>query len=128
METFNVIRPIDKTTDWVPSVTYVHKADGSLRICLDPKDLNNALKRGQHHIPTVDELTHKLANAKVFSILDAKSGYWSVQLDTATCSSHSIANTDDTASRGFHLAWKRVKISSSRLWIKFFMSYPASFR
>ena len=81
MQTLGVIRPVEEPTDWVSSITYVPKPDGSLRICLDPKDVNNALKRSQHHIPTVDELTHRFAQAKVFSKLDAKSGYWCIELD-----------------------------------------------
>ena len=81
MVELDVIRPVNEPTDWVSSITYVHKPDGSLRICLDPKDLNSCLKRGQHHIPTLEELTHKFANAKYFSKLDAKSGYWACELD-----------------------------------------------
>ena len=41
----------------VSSITYVQKAEGSLRICLDPKDLNSVSKRGQHHIPESQLLT-----------------------------------------------------------------------
>ena len=78
----DVIRPVVEPTDWVSSITYVQKVDGSLRICLDPKDLNDALKRGQHHIPTVEELTHKFTGSTVFSKLDAKSGYWTIQLES----------------------------------------------
>ena len=81
MTQLGVIRPISEPTDWVSSITYVHKANGSLRICLDPKDLNANLKRAQQHIPTMEELTHRFARAKVFSKLDAKSGYWAVELD-----------------------------------------------
>lgn len=81
MVSLDVIRPVEEPTDWVSSITYVRKRDGTLRICLDPKDINAVLKRGQHHIPTLEELTHRFANAAVFSKLDAKSGYWSVQLD-----------------------------------------------
>ena len=81
MESLDVIRSVDEPTEWVSSITYVHKPDGNLRICLDPKDLNAALRRGQHHTPTVEELTHRFASAQVFSKLDAKSGYWSVPLD-----------------------------------------------
>lgn len=55
----------------------VKKADGSLWICLDPKDPNKTLKRGQHHTPTVEGLTHRIDNAKIFSKFDAKRGYWS---------------------------------------------------
>ena len=63
------------------SIAYVIKPDSSLRICLDPKHLNEALKRNQHHIPTLEELTHRFSGATIFSKLDAKSGYWSVPLD-----------------------------------------------
>lgn len=80
MQSLGVIRPVTEPTDWVSSITYVKKADGSLRICIDPKDLNKALKRSHHHTPTLEELTHKFAGAQVFSKMDAKSGYWSVQL------------------------------------------------
>ena len=45
MMSLEFIRPVKEPTDWVSSITYVKKADGSLRICLDPKDLNKALKR-----------------------------------------------------------------------------------
>ena len=84
MTALDVIRPINEPTDWVSSITYVTKPDGTLRICLDPKDINSSLKRGQHHIPTLEELTHRFAKATVYSKLDAKSGYWCVQLDNAS--------------------------------------------
>ena len=76
-----VIRPVKEPTDWVSSLTYVLKSDNSLPICLDPSDLNKTLKRGQHHIPTIDELAHKFRDAKYFSKFDARSGYWSILLD-----------------------------------------------
>ena len=41
MESLGVI----KTTDWVSSIVYSRKSSGQLRICLDPKDLNKAVKR-----------------------------------------------------------------------------------
>lgn len=80
MENSGVIKRVIEPTDWVSSLAYSRKKDGNLRICLDPRHLNKALKRPHHKIPTVEELTHKFQGAKVFSKLDAKSGYWSVQL------------------------------------------------
>ena len=80
MESHDVIKRVREPTDWVSSIMYVTKADGSLRICLDPNDLNHALKRGHHHIPTMEELGHKFSGAKFFSKLDALSGYWSLRL------------------------------------------------
>ena len=84
MVELDVICPVNELTDWVSSIIYVQKADGNLRICLDPRDLNKALRRGQHHIPTIEELTYKFAGAKILSKLDAKTGYWSVQLDPSS--------------------------------------------
>ena len=57
------------------------KPNGSLRLCLDPKDLNKAIKRNQWYNRTVDDVLPELANSKYFSVLDAKSGYWHVPLD-----------------------------------------------
>ena len=76
-----IIRPITEPTDWVNSLTYASKANGKLRICLDPKDLNKAIRRCHHRTPTLEEMTHQLAGSKWFSKLDAKNGYWSVKLD-----------------------------------------------
>ena len=76
-----VIRPITEPTEWVSSLTYVTKQDGSLRVCLDPRRLNQALLRPYHQIPTVEDLNHRFTGMKVFSKLDAKAGYWSAKLD-----------------------------------------------
>lgn len=77
-----IIRKVIEPTDWVSSLAYSHKKDGSLRICLDARHLDTALKRPHHATPTVEELTHHFAGAKLFSKLDAKAGYWSVHLDS----------------------------------------------
>lgn len=77
----DVIAPVEEPTDWVSSLAYTQKTNGRWRICLDPKDLNKVIKRPHHHIPTLDEITHKFAGAKFFSKLDAKHGYWSIALD-----------------------------------------------
>ena len=50
------------------------KKPNKLRICLDPKDLNKAIKRSHYPIPTIDNILPQLSKAKVFSVLDAKDG------------------------------------------------------
>ncbi|XP_015771899.1 PREDICTED: uncharacterized protein LOC107350190 [Acropora digitifera] len=52
-----------------------------IRICLDPGDLNKAVKREHYPIPTVEEIAAKIPDAKVFTVLDAKSGYLQMKLD-----------------------------------------------
>ena len=80
-ESLGVLVKVDEPTDWVNSIMIVEKKNGSLRICLDPKDLNKALKREHYSCPTVDDIAAKLHGARVFSVLDATSGYWQVKLD-----------------------------------------------
>ena len=43
-----IIRTIEEPTDWVSSLTCVTKRDGSIRVCLDPRQLNKALIRPRH--------------------------------------------------------------------------------
>lgn len=50
-------------------------------MCLDPKDLNKAIKREHYKIPTIQEIATEFAGKTVFSTFDLKDGYWQVQLD-----------------------------------------------
>ena len=84
MENDGIIRKIEHHTDWCSSITTSVKKDGSLRVCLDPKRLNDNLKRCPHKIPTLEELNPEFAEALVFSKMDAKAGYWSIHLDEAS--------------------------------------------
>ena len=77
----DVIEKVDQPTDWVNSVVYVMKPSGELRICLDTKDLNNCVRRPHHYIQVLGDILPQLQGASVFSILDARSGYWNVKLD-----------------------------------------------
>lgn len=75
-----IIEPVTKPTEWVSSMMLVKKP-GKLRICLDPKDLNRAIRREHYPLPTIEDVATRLKNAKVFSVLDAKNGFWQVELD-----------------------------------------------
>ena len=76
-----IITTVDEPTDWVNLLVCVTKSNGTLRLCLDPKDLNHAIKRPHHRTPTLDDILPKLSGAKYFSIVDARSGYWNIKLD-----------------------------------------------
>ena len=60
----------------------VEKKNGDVRICLDPRDLNKAILREHHHIPTLDDIAFKFKGMKHFTILDMKHGYWHIALTT----------------------------------------------
>ena len=76
-----IIVPVDEATDLVNSHVVREKTTGSLRIYLDPKDLNKAIKREYYPVLTVDMVTNRLQGATHFSHLDVKSAYWNVELD-----------------------------------------------
>ena len=81
MEKLNVIEKITEPTDWVSSMVVVEKANGNLRICLDPKDLNKAIKREYYHMPTAEEIFGEMKGAKFFTKMDASNAYWQIVVD-----------------------------------------------
>ena len=50
------------------------KKSGDLRICLDPRALNEALKREQYALPILENVLPQIASAKVFTKLDLRNG------------------------------------------------------
>lgn len=84
MEIQGIISKVEGPTEWVSSMTVVKKPDGDLRICLDPRDLNKAIKREHFKLPTFEEITANLLGAKYFSTLDAKHGFWQVKLHASS--------------------------------------------
>lgn len=81
MEKAGIIVKVTEPTDWVNALVVVEKPRiGKLRVCLDPRDLNKAIKRPHYPLPPLDDITPKLAGAQFFSVLDAKSGYWTIKL------------------------------------------------
>ncbi|CAB4013811.1 Hypothetical predicted protein [Paramuricea clavata] len=82
MEKQGVIHKVDRPTDWVNSIAIVENPGTErLRICLDPKHLNEAIRRKHFQLPTVEEIASRISGAKVFSKLDARHGYWQVPVD-----------------------------------------------
>jgi hypothetical protein len=82
MVDIGVIKPVEEPTAWVSAMVAAKKKNGDeIRICIDPKDLNMALQRPHHPMRTIEEVTANMPNARVFTILDAKQGFWQVPLD-----------------------------------------------
>ncbi|XP_063955560.1 uncharacterized protein K02A2.6-like [Lytechinus pictus] len=57
MENMDVIKQVDEPTDRVSSLVVVKKKNGQLRVCLDPRDLNRAIKREHYKLPSRAEIT-----------------------------------------------------------------------
>jgi hypothetical protein len=81
-----VITKVTEPSEWVNSIVLVPKANGKLRICMDPKDLNQVIMRQHYPLPTVEDIMTRLTGAQIFSILDASTGFWQIQLDEASAS------------------------------------------
>ena len=78
MEKLKVIERVYEPTEWVNSMVTVIKTNGKLRICIDPHDLNKAIKREHYPMKTIEEIASWMPNATTFSVLDASSGFWQV--------------------------------------------------
>lgn len=81
MEAKGIICKVKEPTGWVNSLICVKKPNGKLRVCLDPKALNDNIRRPHYPMRTIDDITSKLSGAKYFSVLDATKGYWSIRLN-----------------------------------------------
>jgi len=81
MEKLGVIVRQEEPTEWVNSLVVVQKPNGAVRLCIDPRDLNVAMKRSHYSMKTVDEVANRLQGANTFSILDVKSGFWQLKLN-----------------------------------------------
>lgn len=82
MEQEGVIECVTEPTEWVSPMVPVVKKNGSVRICVDLKRLNQAVLREKFILPTLDDVLSKLAGAQMFSSLDAASGFWAIPLDS----------------------------------------------
>jgi len=80
MESQGVISKIQDPTPWCAGMVAVPKSSGSIRICVDLKPLNQSVRRQVFPLPTVDEVLSKLSGAKLFSKLDANSGFFQIPL------------------------------------------------
>ena len=80
MESLGVISKVSNATEWCAGMVVVPKKSGEVRICVDLKALNNNVRRQVHPIPKVDETLAQLTGARVYSKLDANSGFWQIPL------------------------------------------------
>lgn len=83
MQQIGVIEPVQKPTEWVSSMVTVEKPN-KLRICIDPRHLNEAVQREYYPLLTIEEVVSRLSEAKYFSVFDAASGFWQIPLDESS--------------------------------------------
>ena len=82
MQKMNIITPlgVHETVEWCNSFVLVPKANGKVRLCLDPVQLNQALSRPIHRGPTINDILPRLNNVEYMSIINVSLGYHNLHL------------------------------------------------
>ena len=80
LEELDIIEKVNTTSKWVNPIVVVPKKD-DIRLCIDMRRANEAVKRERYTIPTTEEVLQDLNNSTVFSKLDIKMAYHQIELD-----------------------------------------------
>lgn len=73
-----VIEP--SSSPWLSPIVLVRKKGGDLRFCVDYRKVNAVTTADTYPLPRIDELIDELGTADTFTTLDAKAGYWSIDV------------------------------------------------
>ncbi|KAK8523041.1 hypothetical protein V6N12_073752 [Hibiscus sabdariffa] len=72
------IRP--NTSPYGASVLFVKKKDGSMRLCIDYRQLNRVTIKNKYPLPRIEDLPDQLKEASVVSKIDLRSGYYQMRV------------------------------------------------
>ncbi|KAL0533445.1 hypothetical protein IC582_030285 [Cucumis melo] len=72
------IRP--SVSPWGAPVLFVKKKDGSMRLCIDYRELNKVTVKNRYPLPKINDLFDQLQGATVFSKIDLRSGYHQLRI------------------------------------------------
>ena len=81
LEASTVIQP--SQSPWCNPICPVVKTDGSIRLCIDYRKLNEITKKDSYPLPRIDEILESLKDEKFFGLIDLKSGYHQIPLNPA---------------------------------------------
>lgn len=67
-------------SEYSSPLVLVKKKDGSTRVCIDYRQLNSKIVKDEYPLPIIDDLIDRLCNAKVYSVLDLKNGFFHLKI------------------------------------------------
>ena len=70
-------------SQWGAPVLFVKNKDGTLRLCVDYKQLNKMTVKNKYPLPMIDDLFDELKGASVFSKIDLRSGFHQLRIKDA---------------------------------------------
>ena len=62
-------------TEWVLNIMPITKKQGTIRVCVDYRDLNKACPKDNYPTPFIDQIIDDCAGCEIFSFMDGFSGY-----------------------------------------------------
>jgi hypothetical protein len=62
-------------TDWVSNLVLIDKKQGTIRVCVDYRDINKAFPKDNFPTPFVDQIPDDSVGSEIFSLMDGFSGY-----------------------------------------------------
>ncbi|PIL31638.1 transcription factor [Ganoderma sinense ZZ0214-1] len=66
------------TSPWSAPIIFAKKKDGTNRLCVDYRRLNDVTVKNAYPLPRIDDTYQHFHGAKFFTTLDLKSGYWQI--------------------------------------------------
>lgn len=66
---------------WVSPLVVANKANGTIRLCVDLRRVNQAVVRERHPMPIIDDIMTKIGKGNIWSVLDVKDAFFLLELD-----------------------------------------------
>ena len=123
MKNLGIIRKLDinEATDWCHNLVLVRKPNGKLRVCLDPRIINKALRFNVHKARMFQDVMTSIRRVSKISKIDVNNGFWTLPMDESsqlltTFNTHG----DIIISQKCHLGLMKLSTFSNTTWIVIF--------